>query len=240
MGAVSAATMPPNGELQLGPVRLPEGRQIYGPGHQEGLAPVLAWVTLEPVPDPGRVWSRLSGLSGQTGLVPFLAAPLRGHRRRPWPREGFTADLSWPADLAEVDRLDGAAVLAGRWARRRYGLGDEDPPDLVGLAAAARPADLLAVLGWYPANWIGGLTPLTAALRSWEDRFGARMFEVGLPVVRMLVARPPQDRTAALAIAAEQWALADECWPGAETGLDDVRDIADHLLGTPTWGFYWS
>jgi hypothetical protein len=295
------ATLPENGELQLGPVRLPEGRQVYGPGYSEGLTPVRAWVTREPVPDPGRVWSALSELSGQTGLVPFLATSMFRDTRRPWPPAGgFTTDLAWPADLAKADRLDGPAVLADRWVRRREGLGNEEddeleteptwitpeelaedlreyrerqaalsapfhefpgpapaiaepvdhkelavffdslPPARIGLAAAARSADLLAVLGWPTANWIGGQEPLTAVLRSWEDRFGARMFEVSRPVVRVLVARPPRDRSAALAIAAEQWALADECWPGSAEGLIDVQEIADELLHALTWGFYWS
>ena len=59
--------LPADGAPRLGPVQLPPGRRIVpwdGPGQP------AAWVTREPVPQPGPVWSALSGLHAGTGLVP--------------------------------------------------------------------------------------------------------------------------------------------------------------------------
>jgi Domain of unknown function (DUF4253) len=94
-------------------------------------------------------------------------------------------------------------------------------------------------MGWSPGNWRDGQAPVTAGLRSREDRFGARLLAVDLIIVRLLVTRPPRDRATALRVAAGQWAFARECWPGKQVGLDHADDIATHLMNEPTWGFCW-
>lgn len=48
--------LPEDGELQLGPVRLPAGRRVTPYERDEP----VAWVTRRTVPDPGLVWSALS------------------------------------------------------------------------------------------------------------------------------------------------------------------------------------
>lgn len=277
-----APTLPEDGELRLGTVTLPVGRRIHAPGTGTTLTPV-AWVTATPVPDPGQVWSRLSDLSEQTGLVPFLAVTRRGYQGRPW-KGRIATDLNPYDDPAAADGFDAAAILAHRWAGRTEGQDeyadpeeerrfreweaariapftqfpglipaiaeplspgelaacfDSLPPTRIGLAAAGRSADALIAMGWSPGNWWDGQAPMTAVLRSWEDRFGARLFAVDRITIRLLVARPPQDRATALRIAAEQWAFAYECWPGKQVGLNYVDDIATHLMNEPTWGFYW-
>ncbi len=112
-------------------------------------------------------------------------------------------------------------------------------PARIGLVAASRAADTLAAMGWGPGNWIGGTLPVTAVLRSWEDRFGARLLEVGIGEFKLLVERPPRTRQAAVRIAAEQWAFADECSCAGETGLTEVGSIAACLVNAPVWGFWW-
>jgi hypothetical protein len=279
---VPATTLPEDGELRLETVTLPAGRRIHGPGTGTTRTPV-AWITATRVPDPGRVWSRLSDLSEQTGLVPFLAVTRRGYQGRPWTGR-IATDLNPFDDPAAADRFDAAAVLTQRWAGRAEGQDeyadpeeerrfraweaariapftqfpgltpataqalspgelavcfDSLPPTRIGLAAAGRPADALIAMGWYPGNWWDGQAPMTAVLRSWEDRFGARLLAVDRIIVRLLVTCPPRDQATALRIAAEQWAFAYECWPGKQTGLNYVNDIATHLMNEPTWGFYW-
>jgi hypothetical protein len=126
-----SGSLPENGELRIGSVALPAGRQLvagFGSGQP------VAWATSEPVPDPGRVWSELSDASPQTGLVPFLLrsledlmlpiamrmfpdedrAPLAGTHSgagRPWASDEFGD----PEDIAGLERIDAAQLLAGLW-----------------------------------------------------------------------------------------------------------------------------
>lgn len=78
--------------------------------------------------------------------------------------------------------------------------------------------------------------PHAAVLRSWEDRFGARLLRVGLAEVSVLAQRPPRTLESARLLAAEQWAFCNEC--GGD-GLRDVGRIAERLLSTPVWTFWW-
>ena len=94
------APVPAEGELQLGTVTLPAGRLLRSEG---GDGEPVAWMTQAPVPEPGPVWSALSALHGQTGLVPILAPAGRGDHL-----EAVCRDT---AAVADVDRTDAAALL---------------------------------------------------------------------------------------------------------------------------------
>jgi Domain of unknown function (DUF4253) len=110
------------------------------------------------------------------------------------------------------------------------------PAARIGLVAAGRPADVPAVLGWNGtySRW-ELLLPLTAVLRSWEDRFGARLIDVGYADLRLLADRPPRTLAAAQRIAAEQVGLADECMEVGQT----ISLIAARLVNAPIWTFWW-
>src|SRR5258708_5252199 len=218
---MASNSLPPDGELRIGPVMLPAGRQIHA-GYGSG-GPV-AWATTEPVPDAGRVWAALSAAHPDTGLVPFLLSGLGGDPWRPWDEEEF----SDPEDISGLDGLTATAVLQPRWdglvpdededwdeEEVRAGLGpfsrtfpglapaEDTPlsaqqldavlgslhPKRIGLAAAGRPADVLPRIGWSP-NW--GALAHAAVLRSWEDRFRARLLQVGFDEIRLLAQRPPR------------------------------------------------
>jgi hypothetical protein len=105
----------------------------------------------------------------------------------------------------------------------------------IGLVPAARPADILPRLGWGVANQDITGSELAVVLRSWEDRFGARLLEVGLEDVRLLVSRPPQTLEAAQPIAAEHVAFSVE----AHKGLRGVDEIARAIVNNPFWDFWW-
>ncbi|WP_222849185.1 DUF4253 domain-containing protein [Trebonia kvetii] len=81
---------------------------------------------------------------------------------------------------------------------RRFG------PARIGPVPASRPADVLALVG-YEGSVNGYDTPelLSAALRSWEDRFGAVLVEVGFAHIRLLARRPPRTRPDAQGVATE-------------------------------------
>ena len=78
---------------------------------------------------------------------------------------------------------------------------------------------------------------ISAVLRSWETRFGARPLRIGGDsILRVLVERPPSTLEAATAVAAEHLAFADEC-----NGVNgySVSELARILLGNPVWQFWW-
>lgn len=98
------APVPEDGELRLGTVRLPVGRRLR---LEDGDGEPVAWRTQAPMPEPGPVWSALSALHGQTGLVPVLEPVGWGDL------EDSCREISAVADL---DRVDAAAMLEHRWA----------------------------------------------------------------------------------------------------------------------------
>ena len=72
-------------------------------------------------------------------------------------------------------------------------------------------------------------------LRSWEDRFGARLIDVGYADLRLFVERPPRTLEAAQRIAAEQVVLNGECLDAAM----DIPNLAARLVNAPCWTFWW-
>ena len=102
---------------------------------------------------------------------------------------------------------------------------------------------MLARVGWLVTDHFDDALPLVAVLRSWEDRFGARLLQVGPSAeIRLLVERPPRTAKAALAVAAEHWAFSD-AWIDEEgrprADLTAVSEIAPHVINAPQWGFCW-
>ena len=78
---------------------------------------------------------------------------------------------------------------------------------------------------------------LSAVLRSWEVRWKARVVAMGFATLTLTVGNPPRDETAALAVAAEHFALCpDNIWQGS---LDTMTAYAAHLRDNRTWEFWW-
>ena len=280
---MAVSGLPEDGELRLGPVTLPAGKRITA---AHGSRRPLAWVTLEPLPDPGRVWAALSAASQETGLVPILLSGMGGDPQdtaRPWDNGEFDP----PPDVTELDRTDAASVLRDMWESTAYEGDDEDwseeeeeeedeemvamrapfsrqfpglapaedsslsqdqiqtvlaslRPARLGLVPASRPADVLPLIGWSGfAPGTDGSLSLAAVLRSWEDRFGARLLDVGFAEIRLLVERPPATYEAAQRLAAEQFVFCNECKLAGKVGLSDVGSITASLVNTPIWGFWW-
>ena len=119
---MTTADVPVDGELRIGAIRLPAGRRIRA-GHGSG-GPV-AWATIEPVPDAGRVWAALSEAHAQSGLVPVLLAGIGGDPERPWDRQEFRD----PDDLTELDHLDAAELLRENWRQQTTEYDDYDEED---------------------------------------------------------------------------------------------------------------
>jgi hypothetical protein len=145
-----------------------------------------------------------------------------------WP--GLAAPEPTPLTPAERQQALDVVLPQIRLAHRAT------PAARIGLVPAGRPADVLPVIGWDGlVNRGQSLLPLTAVLRSWEDRFGARLIDVGFADLRLLVERPPRTLKAAQRIAAEHVVLADEC----TDGMRDLPNIAARLVNGPIWTFWW-
>jgi uncharacterized protein DUF4253 len=109
------------------------------------------------------------------------------------------------------------------------------PAARIGLVPATRPADVLPLIGWTPSDQSDAL-PVATVVRSWEDRYGARLLQVGFAQISLLIDRPPRSIGHAQRIAAEHFAFCDEC---AGRGLSDIPRITASLMETPIWTFWW-
>ncbi|GAA3459326.1 MULTISPECIES: DUF4253 domain-containing protein [Saccharothrix] len=109
----------------------------------------------------------------------------------------------------------------------------------LGLVAAERGADALTAAGWTgPANYVEDVAQVSAVLRDWEARFGARVVGVGFDTLLLSVAAPPTTAEAALAVAAEHFAFCpDNVWQGAEPR--PLAAYAERLVGDHSWTFWW-
>jgi hypothetical protein len=140
------ASVPPDGPVQLGAIQLPAGRQISGRESDP-----LLWAAATAVPDAGPLWQAVSDLHPETGLVPILLGFMQPGQTegRPWD----SGELGNACELADVDELDPATVLATSWASSLDPDGD-DPEQL----------ELIAPFSLeFPGLAPGGGAALTAA-----------------------------------------------------------------------------
>ncbi len=81
---------------------------------------------------------------------------------------------------------------------------------------------------------------LSAVLRSWEDRFGAVLVEVGFDHIRLLARRQPRTLPDAQNVAAELWLMCDEFWPVDRPGtaVHEVGAIAERIMDIPIWSLW--
>jgi hypothetical protein len=141
---------------------------------------------------------------------------------RPWP--GLAASGEQHID---PDRFAGmvAADLDGGKSR------------LLGLAPTSRGADALTAVGWSgPANHTNDIRKISTVVRSWEERFGARVVMVGFDTLCLSVAAPPGTREHARAVAIEHYAF---CPDNVDQGTGDFDQYADLLIDADSWWFWW-
>ncbi len=93
-------------------------------------------------------------------------------------------------------------------------------------------------MGWCgPTNHENDTALVSTVLRSWEDRFGARVVALGFDELHVSVAAPPRTTVEALPVAAEHFAFSpDNVWQGSGS----IRAYADEAVtGSNHWGFWW-
>lgn len=108
----------------------------------------------------------------------------------------------------------------------------------LGLSVSARGADAPADLGWGgPLNYENDTAQFSTVLRSWEDRFGARVIGLGPAELYLSVAAPPTDADHALRVAAEHFAFCpDNVW---QSSTDTLIRYAESLRNRAWWSFWW-
>jgi hypothetical protein len=251
---------PDRGADRVLEVGLPAGRLVA----PEGGGRPLYW--LSDGPADAATWIALRMAHPKSGLWPLLVQPLRGEVDRPWGNgevraqdvgsidavraPGFLAD-QWP-DIDDDEGLMEMLVPFERWpGLARSGHGAEDPDDVADwwveenlwredrllLVAADRAADALTAAGWQgPVNFSQTMAPLSAVLRSWEDRFGVRVVRLGYDTLELSVAGPPETMDDALSVAAKHLSF---CPDNIFQGAGSVEAYAEQILGRETWGFWW-
>jgi hypothetical protein len=114
-----------------------------------------------------------------------------------------------------------------------------DPSMRLGLVAANRGADSLAVAGWTgPTNYTNDTGEVSAVVRNWEDRYGVRVVGAGFADLYLSVAAPPATLDEALHVAAEHFALCpDNIWQGQHP--QTLAAYAERLIGLNSWEFWW-
>ncbi|MER7673966.1 DUF4253 domain-containing protein [Kitasatospora sp. NPDC096128] len=134
-----------------------------------------------------------------------------------------------PAAAPRRDPQECADRLARRLLRAR-------PSLRIALVRADGGAQALAACGWNGTNGHGDSGEIAAVLHSWQDRFGARLVEVGAASLELSVAAPPASREEALLVAAEHAAFCPDNVLRAEEGL---AGYAEELVDAGNWGFWW-
>jgi len=146
-------------------------------------------------------------------------------------------DLHWPG-MAKMPVPQGdPEIEADELAERLLA---ENPAMRLGLVAAGRGADALSVMGWAgPVNYCDDTAKIAAVLRSWEERFGARVVGLdGYSTLLLSIASAPTTLDQAQQIAAEHFALCpDNVWQGPHPNT--LASYAKTLVGQRHWSFWW-
>ncbi|GIF47160.1 uncharacterized protein DUF4253 [Asanoa ferruginea] len=143
----------------------------------------------------------------------------------------------WPG-LAPAGTLqEDPAVRAAEFADHLVAESWLTAPRL-GLSASARGADAPADLAWGgPLNYENDTAQFSAVLRSWEERFGARVVGLGPAELYLSIAAPPTDADHALHVAAEHFAFCpDNVW---QSNTDTLIRYAESLTNQACWSFWW-
>lgn len=109
------------------------------------------------------------------------------------------------------------------------------------LVPATRPADVPQLVGWTGAgNYFMGGHEISAVLRSWEERFGAVLYQLGKTTLTLRVARPPMTLAEARVLAQEHYLLCHDNFGSQDWGPPiSPEDYARRLVGAPAWDFWW-
>ncbi|HVZ38316.1 MAG TPA: DUF4253 domain-containing protein [Candidatus Kapabacteria bacterium] len=147
-------------------------------------------------------------------------------------RRGEFADMFEQEDGGDGDLAGGMELVA------HLDMGTMQPKEtvLLGLLRVAAPWEVFAYLDWGGWNECPFAAEHCAMHRYWQARHGAEVVCVTADIVQCIVERPPHDRPAALTLAHEQYLY---CADIVEQGTETVGQLADTLVRSPYWYFWW-
>jgi hypothetical protein len=141
---------------------------------------------------------------------------------------------AWPG-LAPA-AASGEGSDPGAFADQYVGDHDDGASRIV-LVPAARSADVVTAVGWQGSlNYTEDMAALSSVLRSWEDRFGIRVIELGFDVLVVTVAFPPVTMAEAERVGAEHFAF---CPDNVVQGPGTIAEYAAGIRGENIWSFWW-
>lgn len=247
MFSADAGKLPAADTANLARTTLPPGRFVHA---GEGGRLSVAWISAAALPadELNHLIRRLAAAYTDTGLWPLRAEGLHnGELDRPWggELEGPVGEI--PDALTVLRRNDDPEAEAGEVAPVTALASSTRGPELSAehlvvdagallLVPAARPADVVAALGWWGAtNHDYSGADITAVLRSWEDRFGAVVVSIGFDTMVLQVPRRPQSPSEVDGLLREHYAF---CPDVIDQGLEAEAYRAG-LMEWTHWHFWW-
>jgi hypothetical protein len=201
-------------------------RHARRPWHAGELAPVPA-AAVDALDAESVLATWWDQVTGQDGGDPRIMPPEQPFER--WP--GLAS-----ASPSGADPDDFAVALAESPGGLNQLTGRDDGVH-IGLVPAADGAAALASCGWLSRR---GLVEQDAAIiRSWQDRFGARLCMASTDSLALSVAWPPESPDHCLRVAAEHLAYeTPEILHVSGTSVTFAQYAAD-LSGSHVWWFWW-
>ena len=238
--------LPADGPATVAGIALPAGKVLVNSDTR------LAWITDDKVPGTAAIWQKLWAAAPSTGLYPVM---VRDDDQQP----GWEPQQFFPNQPGEIDKLKLEDVLTNSAQNnftppRTFGAlapassGPEDvaatealiaglPDAKIALVQSTRGADALSFMGWTGNATYDVAEAVVVAVRSWEERFGARVVEVGPNSLTLAITKPPAASAEAAALS-QELVLID---PDLEVPGGVVPTVAlnDGLLGQHLWTFWW-
>ena len=167
-------------------------------------------------------------VEGVEGLrEPWLVGDLDGLRGEPLEAETILRHLQGQDDVGLADPLNQNAPVP--WA-------DERLTEHLLLTPVSRPADVPWAIGWRGALTMGlDGTRITSLLRSWEDRYGAYLINLGPFWLTLQLTRSFAEFSDFERLASEHVAVCPDLLQAGP--LEDFTWI--HLPETDQWSFWW-
>ncbi|RZL77882.1 MAG: DUF4253 domain-containing protein [Sphingomonas sp.] len=132
----------------------------------------------------------------------------------------------WPVDVAPVGFIVASDSLTGQYHERVH----------IAVLPCSTGWEAMAYLRWGSWNDNPAAEYHVAALKNWNERFGAELVGCSHDVVNLHVATRPATREAALELAREQYLY---CSDLIDQGTETLAALAGALMADDWWYFWW-